>query len=136
MFFLTCVGNKKKKMFLSKILMCECYVDQFQSEGNEYVKKLTHFHCKCKDEHLLYILFCENYPYGHTPVLEDKKCTCATICATDVCNFCIHVKYLLNFKCYKYCVEKIPENILDELIIINEYLEIIKSCEPFFHFNR
>ena len=96
--------------------MCECYVDQFQSEGNEYLKKLTHFHCKCKDEHLLYILFCENYPYGHTPVLEDKKCTCATISGTDVCNFCILVK--------------------DELIIINEYLEIIKSCKPFFHFNR
>ena len=54
MFFLTCVGNEKKKMFLSKILMCECYVDQFQSEGNEYVKKLTHFHCKFKDEHVLY----------------------------------------------------------------------------------
>ena len=96
--------------------MCECYVDQFQSEGNEYVKKLTHFHCKCKDEHLLYILFCENYPYGHTQVLEDKKCTCAIISGTDVCNFCIHVK--------------------DELIIINEYLEIIKSCRPFYYFNR
>ena len=81
-------------------------------------------------------LFYKNHPYGHTLVLEDKKCTCATISATKVCNFCIHVKYLLNIKCYKFCVEKFPESILNELIITNEYSKTIKSCELFFRFNR
>ena len=42
---------------LAKILMCRCYFDKFNSEGNEYVKKLTHFHCNCAEEHLLYVLF-------------------------------------------------------------------------------
>ena len=59
-------------MFLPKILMSECYINQFQSEENEYVEKLTHFHFKCKDvEHLVYVLCCEKRPYGCDPILED-----------------------------------------------------------------
>ena len=56
---------------LFKILIYKCYVEKFQSEGNEYVKKLINFKCKCNDEHVLCILFCENHRYGHTPVLEE-----------------------------------------------------------------
>ena len=101
------------------------------------MKKITHFHCKCKDvEHLVYVLFCDIHPYGCNPLLEDKKCTCASISPTDVCNFCIHVKYLLNFKSCKLCVEKIPESILDKLELIHEYLETLKGCKPFLKFNR
>ena len=33
-------------------------------------------------------------------------------------------------------MEKIPESILDKLELINEYLETLKGCEPFFVFNR
>ena len=84
----------------------------------------------------MYVLFCDIHPYGGDLLLEDKKCTCASISPTDVCNFCIHVKCLLNLKSYKLCMEKIPESILDKLELINEYLETLKGCEPFFVFNR
>ena len=68
---------------LAKILMCKCYLNKFQSEGNEHVKKLTHFHCKCKDKHLLYILFCEKHPHGGDliPQMIGKRCTCANGCS-------------------------------------------------------
>ena len=29
--------------------MCSCNVQKFQDEGNEYVKKLLHFHFHCQD---------------------------------------------------------------------------------------
>ena len=121
---------------IAKILMCRCYVEKFHSEGNKYVKKLAHFQCKCKDQHVLYVLFCEQHPYQQTPILEEKKCTCATAPAKELYNFCIHVKYLLNFKCYKLCFERIPVGIQDKLITIFQYFEVMKSCEPFFYFNR
>ena len=66
----------------------------------------------------------------------EKECTCATASANDICDFRIQIKYLLNSKCYKFCLERIPVSIKDKLITTFEYFEVMKSCQPFFHFNR
>ena len=33
---------------LAKVLMCECFYQIFESEGDSYEKKYLFFHCKCK----------------------------------------------------------------------------------------
>ena len=116
--------------------MCKCFFDKFNSEGNEYVKKLINFRCKCKNDHLIYVLFCKEHPYVSSPIPRMKeKCECATAFANDICDFCIQVKYLLYFKCYKFCLERILVSTQDELITASEYFKTIKGCEPFFYFN-
>ena len=112
--------------------MCKCKVDKFKSEGNKYMKKLINFKCKCKDDHVLLILFCENHPYVYIQVLEERKCLCTSVSANNICNFCIHVKYLLNFKCYKLCLKRIPVNIQDKFITTCEYFKTMKGSDPFF----
>ena len=122
---------------LAKILMRRCYFDKFNSEGNEFVKKLTDFYCKCADEHLLHILFCKEHPYGSPSVPGmQKECKCVTAFANNICDFCIQVKYLLNFKCYKLCLERIPVSIQDKLITAPQYFKAMNGCEPFFYFNE
>ena len=117
--------------------MCSCYVEKFHSEGNEYVKKLTHFHCKCKEKHLLYVLFCDKHPYGSALIPQmEKKYTCATASALDVCDFCVQVKYLLNFKSYKVCLKRISVSIQDELQTTGQYFKVMKGFQPLFVFNK
>ena len=112
-------------------------VEKFHAEGNNYIKKLTHFHCKCKEDHALYALFCEKDPHGHVPTPEmENECTCATVSANDICDFCNQIKYLLIYKCYKLCLERIPVSIQDKLMTTVQYFEVMKSCESFFYFNR
>ena len=88
---------------LSKIIMCECYYEQFSSKGHEYVKKIIHFYCKCKEKHLIYVLTCGKHPYIGNPIpqMTGKKCTCATTCSYEICEFCCSGRYLLNFRCFK-----------------------------------
>ena len=130
------VENKKKKI-LVKVSMCNCHAEKIHSEDNEYVKKLTHLHCKCREKHLLYILFCHRNPHGAIPILElQRKYTCATEFALDVRDFCIRVKYLLNFKCYKFCLKKIPVSIQDKLQTTRQYFNETQECETFFAFNK
>ena len=101
------------------------------------MKKLTHFHCNCADEHLLYVLFCKEHLYGSPSVPGmQKKCKCSAAFANDICDFCIQVKYLLNFKCYKFCLERIPVSIQDELVTAHQYLKVMKGREPFLYFNE
>ena len=122
---------------LAKILMCRCYVEKSHSEGNEYVKNFTQFHCRCNEKHLLYVLFCEKHPHGSLPTPEmEKECTCATRPANDICDFCVQIKYLLNFKCYKLCLEKIPASIQVKLITAPQYFKVMKSCQPYFYFDE
>ena len=56
--------------------------------------------------------------------------------ANGICNFCIQVKYLLSFKCYKFCLERIPVRTQYELVTISQYFKIMKSCETFLYFNE
>ena len=114
--------------------MCECYNEKFNSEGSAYIKKVTHFYCKCKDKHRLYVLFCEDHPYGgnFNFQMTERKCLCATHLSHEVCQFCFNVRYLLNYKCFEICMEKIPLSFENELVTIRQYFKSMKKCEPFF----
>ena len=46
-------------------------------EGNEYVKKLCHFHCKCKDDHECFVYTCRSHLYNHNRLDGMQlSCTC------------------------------------------------------------
>ena len=58
--------------------------------------------------------------------------TCVNISPNAICVFCVQVKYLLNFKTYKICVKKVHECLQGYLVPIDEYLNNIFVCGPFF----
>ena len=118
--------------------MCACYKEEFQAESHTYVKKLIHFHCKCKEKHFCHVLFCNEHSFGAdfaASTEENKKCSCKNGLSHEVCCFRLTVRYLLNFKCFKICMEEVPENFVDRVISMNQYFKKIK-CEPFFTHNR
>ena len=45
----------------------------------------------------------------------DEKYACKNGLPHKVCGFCFSVRYLLNFKCYKICVEEIPDYFVDKV---------------------
>lgn len=72
----------------AKILMCECHMKKFHQEREEYVKKLIHFHCNCKEKHFLLVCFCDKHPYSSE--LQDhmeKECKCASVSSKDIVIF-------------------------------------------------
>ena len=101
----------REKKMLAKELMCECFYQIFQSEGGSYEKKYPHLHCGCKEKHVLYVLFCDWHSYGSDSNQEmtGQKCSCAVLTRDEICGFYIHVRYILNFRCLKLCVKKIPK---------------------------
>lgn len=117
-----------------KVLMCACYKEEFQAESHTYVKKLIHFHCKCKEKHFCHVLFCNEHSFGAdfaASTEENKKCSCKNGLSHEVCCFRLTVRYLLNFKCFKICMEEVPDNFIDRVISTNQYFKKI-NCEPFF----
>ena len=122
---------------LFKVLMFRWFAEKFHFEGNKYVTKLVHLHCRCKDyplrqKHKLFVLFCSMKPFGFwSRSSDDLLCTCASELAGDVCKQWGTVSYILNFGVYKLCLEQLPESIKDKVILIEQYFERIK-CEPFF----
>ena len=42
---------------LAKVLMCECFYQIFESEGDSYEKKYLFFHCKCKKKKKICFMF-------------------------------------------------------------------------------
>ena len=101
-------------------------------------KKYLHFHCNCKEKHVLYVLFCDWYPYGSDSNQEmtSPQCTCAVLIHDEICGYCILVRYILNFRCLKLCVKKIPKILADCVQTTPQYFAKIKSCEPFFFFDK
>ena len=121
-----------------KVLMCLCYKKEFQAAGNTYIKKLIHFHCKYKEKHLIYVLFCKDHPFGVTyeaSIDEKVSCKCKSGLSHEVCSFCLTVRYLLSFKCFKIFIENVPDIFLDKVVSINQCFKNIK-CEPFFHHRK
>ena len=117
--------------------MCSCFVEKFHSEGNEYVKKLFHFKCKCNDSHIIYNLSCNEHPYVAAKIPEmDLGCNCPSIDALEICNYCRQVRYLLNFRAYKLCLKKIPESIQDEIVTTHQFFKRMPRCQPFFAFSK
>ena len=87
------------------------YAQTFHEEGHEYVKKLCHFKCKCNDKHLNYALSCKKHPIVAAKIPEmDPKYQCLFIGPQGICNFYRQVRYLFNFRAFKLCLKKIPEN--------------------------
>ena len=119
---------------LGKILMCECYKEKFDSEENDYIKKAIHFHCRWKDKHRMYVLLCKDHPYGgnFNYQMVERKRLCANGLSHEICQFCFNVRYLLNFNCFKICMENILLSFENELVTIRRYFKSIKECEPFF----
>lgn len=49
------------------------------------------------------------------------------------CKFYVQMRYLLNFRCYKFCIERISEWLKDFLVPLDSYLEHeTAKCESFF----
>ena len=86
--------------------MCPCYRENFQSEGNFWIKDLINFHCKCPAEHEHLVHFCEHHPFGKSiPSIRDytgtekTKCFCSIIYATEITiptNFVLKIPILLE----------------------------------------
>ena len=121
---------------LAKILLCLCYVDLFESkEENKYVKYI-HFHCKCEDEHEYFVYTCKAHPFMY-PRLHGMKykcnCNCKNIGPFETCDFCVQMRYLINFRRYTCCVEKIPNALTTFLVPLDNYLgHETTTCESFF----
>lgn len=97
---------------------------------------LGHFHCKCKDSH---IVFCEKHLYGAPQISQmekKKKCNCPFIDARGICDFCIQVEYLLNFRTYKFCLRPIPLSLQEHLETTHQYFKRMPGCQLFFVFNK
>ena len=106
---------------------------------------MIHFHCKFKEKHFHYVLFCENHPFGFDfdgsarneinyfggSIGYETKCTCKNGFLHEVCNFCFSARYLLNFKCFKICVEEVPDECIEKVVSLDYHFKKIK-CEPFF----
>ena len=86
------------------------------------------------------MLFCEEHRFGSKFVpwrkfeLEDK-CKCKNAAPQEVCNFCISIRYILNSKCHKVCLDELPDTLIDKVVPLDDYLKKI-SCDPFFYLSK
>ena len=111
--------------------MCLSNAESFDEEGNSYVIKMYHFYCKCKyvDE---YIFNAYKYHPFIGKILNgmQSSCSCRNLGPFEVCDFCVQVKYLINFHTYKLCIKSVPENIAQHLVPLNKYLQDeMTKCE-------
>ena len=86
---------------------------------------------KCKEKHLYYVLFCKHHSFGadHGGSARDERIKDGL--SRKVCGFCFPMRYLLNFKCFKICVEEVPGNFIERVVSLDLYFTKMK-CEPFF----
>ena len=92
--------------------------------------------CKCRREHFFYVLFCGEHTYGSKFFGRgnfefEAKCKCKNAAPQKVCNFCFSVRYILNFKCHKVCMNRLPDVLTDKVVPLDDYLKKI-DCDPFF----
>ena len=100
-------------------------------------KKLCHFHCKCKNKHLIFILAWEKHLYvtDKIPNME-PRCTCPILDPDEICNFFVQVRDLLNFRAFKICLKGIPASIQNHIVTLFYYFKRMPGCELFFAWNR
>ena len=86
--------------------------------------------------------FCGPHPYGTTISyvtdandVAEKKCFCKKNSANELCQFCIAIRYSLNFACHKICLEKLPDFMLPRVKALNKYWKEL-NCDPFFYFEN
>ena len=66
----------------------------------------------------------------------DPECKCPSIGALEICNFCSQVRYLLNFRAYKFCLRGIPESFHHHIETTNQYFKRMPGCQPFFDYSK
>ena len=91
---------------------------------------------KCRREHFFYVLFCGEHTYGSKFFGRgnfefEAKCKCKNAAPQKVYNFCFSVRYILNFKCHKVCMNRLPDVLIDKVVSLDVYLKKI-DCDPFF----
>ena len=116
--------------------MCICYKEKFKARTQEQIRKKIRFHCKCQGKHFHDTLFCKNYPFGAKLVSpEIEKCLCKDGLSHKICGVCLSVRYLLSFKCFKICVEKVPDEFIEKVVSFSYYVKQI-NCDSFFFFSK
>lgn len=88
------------------------------------------------NEHERYVYTCKGHPFLISQ-LEGmcNECYCKNIGPFEMCKFCVQMRYLLNFRYYKFCVEEIPKWLNKFLVPLDSYLEHeTLKCESFFYF--
>ena len=111
----------------AKVLVSLLY-RKISSWKSRLCQKIGHFHCHREYGHYLYVCNCKQHPFivpraNHM----ELHCTCP-----NIFNFCVEVKYLLNFRAFKICMNKVPESFQEHLAELPGYLGGISLWEPFF----
>ena len=111
----------------AKVIMRPCYAEKFHQENHDYVEKNCHFHCTFVAVNSTVLLR-----------LELTICSCAVhvqiLEKNEICNSCVE-KYVLNFRAFKICMNKVPESFQEHLVQLPDYLDVIFLCEPFFKYS-
>ena len=58
---------------VKKVLMRKCLVEKFHEESNAYIKKIIHFHCKCKEKHEHLVLLCEIPLFSWNKFIHERE---------------------------------------------------------------
>ena len=79
-----------------------------------------------------YVLSCKDHPFGTKFVARrefifdiEEKCACKDGLSHEVGVFCFSVSYLLNFNCYKVCVEVVPDYFVERVVPLYTYIYIL-----------
>ena len=90
------------------------------------------------EENIFYVLFCKHRPFepkfvpkGDCNIDIEEKCNCKSGLCHEVCGFCFSVRYLLNLKCHKVCVDEVPDYFDDKVVPLDTSLKKM-NCDPFF----
>ena len=126
-----------------KILMCPCNKDYFLEANHSYDKHLIHFHCKREEKQdEIFVHFCRAHPFGITIAyvtdpddVAEKTCFCERRSVNGICQRCIAISYNLNFKCHKFCLEKVPDFMKPEVKVLDRYLKKLHAVS-FFYFEN
>ena len=124
-----------------KIFMCPCYKNGFFDLGNSYFSHCIHMRYMCQRRNFLYVHFSKEHRFGSNFVpwrsfmLVGDKCKCKDAGPQEICNFCVSIRYILNFKCHKICVNELPDVFIDKVVPLDEYLKKI-NYDPFFYLSK
>ena len=66
----------------------------------------------------------------------DPDCKCPSIDAMEIYNFCRQMRYLLNFRAFKFCLKRIPESFQNHIVTTYQYFKRIPGCQPFFEYSK
>ena len=72
--------------------------------------------------------FCGSHRYGATILniigndIVQRKCFCKRETASRLYEFCRQIRYRLNFRCHKICLDKVPDFMLPRVKALSKYL--------------